>query len=787
MLRKRVWMALCGLVLTAWASTPGKAAEVAGPLAGKKITLDAGHGGEEFGAVGIRGLKEKDANRAVVERLQALLEGQGAVVRLTRPEDETVSLEERVQVHLEWKGDLFVSVHHNANAEMDRSVDRSEVYYHYRDRQGPSRDLAYEVVRRLSQRFALPSSEAKVIYAYYVLRENNAPAILGEASYISNASAEQRLRDPDMLQAEAEGYFDAILNFFDKGWPEITWQGPLESGRQEAEGGPFEECPLFIARIKDARQGVDPSGIWTEINGKPVDFAFDPGTGTVRFTSPEPLPSGEHFIRLVAQNNAGCYGLAVERRFWIVREPVALRFETEPAAVPHSREALVRGLLRAWDRHGFPVSHPWPVEFQVSDGEIYRSEPALEEGYALVYFYPRARVVEVTASVGGLHAGQAIETSPEARQLHGAVFDAKSRLPVPGARIEAGASLWRYADREGWFMFPADIEEAQLQVTAPGYWPQVVEIPSDDRPVREVRVQLRRMFGGALRGRSFVLDAEFGGKESGQVGQSGLRAADVNLKAAFIARRMLEAAGAKVDLTREEDITMSDVDRVRFGLARDFDWFITLRHAEPRPGENEPPELNVSRAYSKWSDAGGMARCFPHQMREMMGTDGADHKHCSTWEVMHASNKYQAIGLSPLLMTAPGAAERLERLAPLRKEAQALLFGLVEYYSFLDGQGQLPEPQEGRPGRDEQLRGSTGAIRGRVYAANTGEPLDDVLLSLEGLLWTATEADGRFFWKYLDPGRYELEFFKPGYRSEQVNLLLWPGDELPVEVNLIAE
>ena len=154
---------------------------------------------------------------------------------------------------------------------------------------------------------------------------------------------------------------------------------------------------------------------------------------------------------------------------------------------------------------------------------------------------------------------------------------------------------------------------------------------------------------------------------------------------------------------------------------------------------------------------------------------------------MHASNKFQAIGLSPLFMTAPGAAARLESLAPLRKEAQALLFGLVEHYTFVDEQGQLPQREQGQPTRDEELLERTSAILGQVLDAGTGEPLDEVLVSVNDVLWTATEEDGRFRWKYLDPGRYDIGFVKVGYEPETVQLLTWAGDRSPVEVNLVAE
>ena len=96
------------------------------PLEGKIIALDAGHGGDELGAVNqTTGVAEKDVNLAVVYTLKKKLEDStvGAKVVLTRKCDETISSRKsRVDMAIEEcktlygrKCDVLVSVHHNGN------------------------------------------------------------------------------------------------------------------------------------------------------------------------------------------------------------------------------------------------------------------------------------------------------------------------------------------------------------------------------------------------------------------------------------------------------------------------------------------------------------------------------------------------------------------------------------------------------------------------------------------------------------------------------------------------
>jgi len=91
------------------------------------VAIDPGHGGEDPGAIGPSGLKEKDVVLAVALRLRDRLNAlPGLRAMLTRDGDFFVPLYDRVRKARRVQADLFVSIH--ADAFMDRSVRGSSVY-----------------------------------------------------------------------------------------------------------------------------------------------------------------------------------------------------------------------------------------------------------------------------------------------------------------------------------------------------------------------------------------------------------------------------------------------------------------------------------------------------------------------------------------------------------------------------------------------------------------------------------------------------------------------------------
>ncbi|MGH9036465.1 MAG: N-acetylmuramoyl-L-alanine amidase, partial [Acidimicrobiia bacterium] len=94
-----------------------------------EVVLDAGHGGDEPGAVGPGGLTEKELNLAVVERTVAALRAAGVDAAVTRPSDYRVTIASRVAIAAALRPKAFVSVHHNAEPDGPRQGPGSETYY----------------------------------------------------------------------------------------------------------------------------------------------------------------------------------------------------------------------------------------------------------------------------------------------------------------------------------------------------------------------------------------------------------------------------------------------------------------------------------------------------------------------------------------------------------------------------------------------------------------------------------------------------------------------------------
>jgi len=267
------------------------------PLAGKKICIDPGHGGRETGAVGVGGLKESDVNLRVSHFLREMLEKEGAVVLMTRTTDTAISLMARCELNKKHEADLFVSVHHNANAQVDRSSNRTEVFYHWHDRGGPSEDAARHVYRELQSFVNLPDSKAYMCWAYGVLRENRYPAILGEMSYLSNPEEEKRLREEEYLRKEAGAYFRGIKAFFTGGRPEISLSdNAIDQARR-----------IVSALIKQPKGSalIDPQRFTVELNGEPLDtYFYDRSSGQL-FVYYPPIDQNEEMLEIAARNLAG--------------------------------------------------------------------------------------------------------------------------------------------------------------------------------------------------------------------------------------------------------------------------------------------------------------------------------------------------------------------------------------------------------------------------------------------------------------------------------------------------
>jgi N-acetylmuramoyl-L-alanine amidase len=238
------------------ASGPVPAADL---LRGKVIILDPGHGGTaatDSYRVGPSGEREEWVNLRVALVLKDLLEAEGAKVVLTRDSDTFVSLEARSQLALENKGDLFLSIHHNATA--DRSVNFPIIYFHGAASENQAsvllgKKIALSLRKHLfggkgpyslvSDHTIFSKSGASVLRGTYGM-----PAVIGEATFFTHPKEEKRLKKRSYNRKEAVAYLEAIREFFSEEIP------PVEKKSLPLRLTPFEVFQEADRMRPEARQ-----------------------------------------------------------------------------------------------------------------------------------------------------------------------------------------------------------------------------------------------------------------------------------------------------------------------------------------------------------------------------------------------------------------------------------------------------------------------------------------------------------------------------------------------------
>lgn len=182
-----------------------------------RIKLDAGHGGHDSGAVGPKGLREKDVALKVTLLLGAMLTAAGVDVSYTRKDDRFIELAERAAMANRTMPDLFLSIHCNSSDR--RSASGFEVFTS--PGQTASDVAATCVFMDYAKRFPAklkriddadgdPDKEAN----FAVLRLSKMPALLFELDFISSPEVEAWLREPANQQAMAEALCDGVLHYF---------------------------------------------------------------------------------------------------------------------------------------------------------------------------------------------------------------------------------------------------------------------------------------------------------------------------------------------------------------------------------------------------------------------------------------------------------------------------------------------------------------------------------------------------------------------------------------------
>lgn len=236
----------------------------AGPQKGKAgrdrpivIMLDPGHGGEDPGAIGKNGTREKDIVLQIAHRLHALIKREPNMrVHMTRSDDVFIPLKVRVAKARRQRADLFISIH--ADAFTSRTVRGSSVFAlstkgatstaarylaqtqnesdeiggvsrsgdQYLDHTifdlmqtatiNDSLKFGHEVLNRLGKVNKLHKNRVDQA-GFAVLKAPDIPSILVETAFISNVEEERRLRTSVFQQQVADSILAGIKAYFASG------------------------------------------------------------------------------------------------------------------------------------------------------------------------------------------------------------------------------------------------------------------------------------------------------------------------------------------------------------------------------------------------------------------------------------------------------------------------------------------------------------------------------------------------------------------------------------------
>lgn len=228
------------------------------------IAVDAGHGGEDPGAIGRRGTREKDVVLAVARRLAAEIDREpGMHAVLVRDGDYFMRHRDRMEKARRHRADLFVSIH--ADAFRNRNARGSSVYVLSQkgatdeaarwlaEREnaadlvggvslddkddmlasvlldlsqnasiGASMDVGEHVLTRLGHVGRLHKSSVQQA-GFLVLKSPDIPSILVETAFISNPEEEQLLRSSGHQERIAEALLAGVREYFYANPPPGTW------------------------------------------------------------------------------------------------------------------------------------------------------------------------------------------------------------------------------------------------------------------------------------------------------------------------------------------------------------------------------------------------------------------------------------------------------------------------------------------------------------------------------------------------------------------------------------
>ena len=227
-MRKLVWEEACGFLLLVMVFLAAKygSIQVVSAEANRQterpvVVIDAGHGGDDPGKVGIDGSLEKDINLQIAKKLRTYLEQSDVEVVMTREEDvglyeaddtrkKMADMKKRCEIIEESGADLVVSIHQNSYHE--ENVSGGQVFYYKSSEKG--KKLAEILQKRFD--YVLGDQNRRLAKAngnYYLLLHVKNPIVIVECGFLSNRKEAAMLQEEEYQDKLAWTIHMGILEY----------------------------------------------------------------------------------------------------------------------------------------------------------------------------------------------------------------------------------------------------------------------------------------------------------------------------------------------------------------------------------------------------------------------------------------------------------------------------------------------------------------------------------------------------------------------------------------------
>lgn len=188
-----------------------------------RVVLDAGHGGDDPGKIGINDIYEKDINLAIAKKVKKRLEKENIEVVMTREKDEMLvstggevtkvgDMKARVAIVNKQMPAITVSIHQNSYPEEE--ISGAQVFYYTHSSEGEHA----AVVMQDALLAADPENhrKAKANDTYYLLKRTKGTTIIVECGFLSNQKEAELLGKEEYQDKIAQAITDGILRYMEK-------------------------------------------------------------------------------------------------------------------------------------------------------------------------------------------------------------------------------------------------------------------------------------------------------------------------------------------------------------------------------------------------------------------------------------------------------------------------------------------------------------------------------------------------------------------------------------------